>query len=305
MSGLFPEQPLLFYPSLARRFGTDEALLLGVYAQYARHHGGVDDGGLLQFVVRRREWLELADFWNEERLAAVTNSLVEQGVIEAEMQANGAFRIQLLDPAQPTPPAPDPQATYPMAAVERPQRQTVALQEPAKPAFASRPLVEATHALTRSSVESDSSGNLHNRGPAPSFGGSTGWQRPKDDLERLFEQQELRNRQLHTMPADWQPNDTTRQMLQKQNIPLAFAEDCVDEFVAYWLERDRKESSWDHVFIRLVKKEWVKAQGRKAREARSSDDSTEASGERYQADSRAQRRERITDAVMDIHNTDW
>jgi len=305
MSGLFPEQPVLFYPSLARRFGTDEALLLAIYHQFASHHGGIDRDGISAFIVRRNEWLTMAPFWDEERLATTTNSLVEQGVIEVELQPNRSLRICLHG----APAAADgvTETAQPMPAV--PLRAPPAVRAAPPLAASSTTLVARTapRTWTATPLASATSGNsLLARGPAPCFGGSTGWQRPKDDLEQLFEQQEQRNRQLHAMHTDWQPSSTAQQMLDKQAIPATFSASCIDEFVAYWIERDRKEASWDHLFIRLVKKEWVKAQGRQAREARLSDDTTtEASGERYQADSRAQRRERITDAVMDIHNTDW
>jgi len=312
MSAWFPEQPVLFYPSLARRFGTDEALLLAIYHQFAHHHGGAEVDGARGFIVRRGEWLALAPFWDEERLAATTNSLVAQGVIEAEFQPNRSLRVRLLEPPESAPPAPAGIPIVQMPAV--PERKAVDRPAAAREGVTERPplsgvprgMVPLRERPSFPRTPPPGSSTLLARGPAPSFGGSTGWQRPKDDLERLFEQQEQRNRQLHPMSPDWQPSATVQQMLAKQSIPAEFSHSCIDEFVAYWLERDRKEASWDHLFIRLVKKEWVKAQGRKAREARLSDDTTtEASGERYQADSRAQRRERITDAVMDIHNTDW
>lgn len=338
MNALFPEQPILFYPSLAERFGTDEAILLAIYHQFARHHGMLEAGGQQCVILRRNEWLALTPFWEEERLAATTNSLVEQGVIEAEFHSNRSLKVSLK--AQPPEGESTPKTAAPPviaststtgleaeSGVTESQHSTprnslegTAVALPSAPRL--RPSEAVASRLRRppgrerlagevsepAALTQPASvlGNLLSRGHAPAFGGSTGWQRPKDDLERLFEQQEQRNRQLNSMQAEWQPSDTALQMLAKQSIPAEFCDSCVDEFVAYWIERDRKEASWDHLFIRLVKKEWVKAQGRKAREARLSDNSmTEASGERHQADSPAQRRERITDAVMDIHNTDW
>ena len=149
------------------------------------------------------------------------------------------------------------------------------------------------------------------RGPAPSFGGSVGWSRPKDDLEQLFDQHEKRNQQLHEIEPDWRPSATTYQMLQQKSIPAEFANGLIDEFIAYWMGQDKKRTSWDPPFISLAKREWVKEQSRQARGARNGQnnqrtmDSVEVSGERHQSNNRAEKRGRITEAVMDINNIDW
>ena len=45
MSDWLPEAPLLFYPSLAHRLGSDEALLLYIYTDYGRLAGMKADDG--------------------------------------------------------------------------------------------------------------------------------------------------------------------------------------------------------------------------------------------------------------------
>ncbi|MCW8886877.1 MAG: hypothetical protein OQK12_16755, partial [Motiliproteus sp.] len=192
MTGLFPEKPMLFYPSLAQCFGVEEALLLSVYHEFCQHHGAVDAQGQSYFLARRMEWQNLASFWNEEQLATLTNSLVSQRAIEAEFNANGSIRVLILN--QMADEAPSVEA--PVSKPELPERSKAyrAIQE-------SHPAVPATvSAATTSSGQAkpyENPNTMLARGPAPSFGGSTGWDRPKDDLERLFDQQEKRNQQLH------------------------------------------------------------------------------------------------------------
>ncbi|WP_207063711.1 DnaT-like ssDNA-binding domain-containing protein [Motiliproteus sp. SC1-56] len=290
MSGLFPEPPVLFYPSIAQRYGAEEAILLAIYDQYARHHGDRDETGCY-FIARRNEWLALAPFWEEDQLAQITNSLVSQQVLEAEFRPNGSIRIQL------------PAASGKTQGTER------VLTEPEEePAPASRPSLAPPAPQIPRSMPAPRVvvGSGLPRGPAPSFGGSTGWRRPKDDLEHLFESRERQNRLLQEITLEWRPSETTYQLLGKRNIPVEFIDDCIDEFISYWMERGSKKHTWDSEFIKRVNVQWVKAQSRQARAERQGwEQRAEGSGERDQSNNRAERRERITDAVMDIHNTDW
>lgn len=293
MSGLFPEPPILFYPSIARRYGAEEAVLLAVYDQYARHHGDRDEQGRAYFIARRGEWLELISFWSEERLAQLTSSLVTQGALDAEFRANGSIRILLTVPVE---------ASVPPAAPV-PSAQTEAAQEPMSPPTVAQSRPEPVEAPP---TPSEFCGTGMVRGPAPSFGGSNGWRRPKDDLQHLFESRERQNRLLQEITLAWRPNETSYQLLTKRNIPTAFIDDCIDEFVSYWMALGTKKHTWDSEFIKRVNSQWVKEQSRQGRTARQSgQQSVEGNGERHQSNHRAERRERITEAVMDIHNTDW
>lgn len=278
MSSYFPEQPIPLYPSLARRFGVDEALLLAVYYQFARHHGHTDAEGRVYFLARRSEWPAMVDFWDEDKLAAVTGSLVSQGAIAAEFNSNGSIQIVIED-SQPE-------------------------QVPRAPAAISAPLItSAPHELE---APPELAPSRLAKGPAPSFGGSTGWNRRQDDeLETLFNEQEKRNQQLQEMDMSWRPNATTLQMLAKNNIPQSFADDQLDEFIAFWLAQGHKKKSWDPAFIDHVKRKWVREQARLGREARQAEQPSEAQGERHQSSSRAEKREKISRAVMDIKNINW
>ncbi len=335
MHGLFPENPVLFYPSLAKRFGAEAAILLSIYHHYAQSHGNITSEGLSYFLCRRTEWLQLAAFWDESELTRITASLAEQGVIEALFNANGSVQIRFCSPApadlgtkqaaRPAAKAAPVVRGSAVAAVEkrlsrlvnRPRTSTtgtpriapVSRFSPAggRPASMPAPKTLPAEAEVPDSAPRDRcvAATLSQRGPAPSFGGSTGWARRPDDLQKLFAAEEAQRRLLHAISPDWRPNSTTCQMLEKQGIPEAFFNDRVDEFIAYWLEQNRKEASWDPLFLKRVKREWVKQQTQNGREARNAQSSVEVQGERHSSDNRAETRQRITDAVMDIHNTDW
>ncbi|MEH6471453.1 MAG: DnaT-like ssDNA-binding domain-containing protein [Halopseudomonas sp.] len=305
MSSLFPEQPILFYPSLAGRFGVEQALLLTIYHQYGCHHGALDAQGAAQFILRRREWLALTPFFDEEKLAQLTNSLVGQRVLDAEFQANGSIRITLLEPDLQAKSVPGDQAVPALA--EHP------IESATSPADALLPPPHNVPSVSNSryppmavseSVYGQTSQNLMVRGPAPSFGGSTGWTKPKDDLERLFEKQERHNQRLKEITPNWQPQQTTLDMLAKRNVTHEFALACVDQFVAYYMGKEQRKTSWEQPFMKWVDRDWVDAQKKQNRE-QANNAQQGFSGERDQTGSRQRKRERITKSVMDIHNTDW
>ncbi len=346
MSSLFPEQPILFYPSLACRFGAEPAILLAVYHQYARHHGGLDEQGTAQFVIRRREWLDLAPYWDEDKLALLTNTLVEQGLVDAQFLANGSIRLAVLDnvtqssvakssklspdtaPAQAATPVPVSEsklavttntgleqragaATIEAMSVRVPSPRT-SYQPPSEFSSSVASAIEEPSAALIEEPLVPSIGYGHvARGPAPSFGGSTGWVKPQDPLEQLFAQQEQHNRQLKEINPNWEPQPSTLQMLSKQSVTQAFALACVDQFVAYYMEQGQRKKSWEQPFMKWVKRDWVDAQKQQNRQQPSGSYPTQSNnqqgynGERDQTRTRQDKRERITNAVMDIKNTDW
>lgn len=308
MSKLFPESPVLFYPSLAHRFGAEQAILLAVYYQYAAHHGADNVQGNAQFVLRRREWLALTSFFDEERLAQLTSSLVDQGVLDAQFQANGSIRVIVLEPDTEAAVATAEQSPAP-----RPSQQAAEVVgsriEPCAQLGDLQPSQVSTHPSALQGAESvvsqdPAASNLMGRGPAPSFGGSTGWAKPKDDLELLFERQELHHQQLKEITPNWQPQQDTLQLLAKKSITQEFSLACADQFVAYYMGQGQRKKSWEQPFMKWVMREWVDAQKKQYRE-QATKGQQGFSGERDQTRTRQDKRERITSSVMDINNIDW
>lgn len=286
----FPEKPLLFYPSLARQIGSDEALLLGIYHDYLQQHGLPDQQGRSAAVIARQEWLALADFWDEERLAMTTSSLVEQGMILAAFSHGGAIRLTEPNAEQPSPPVQTQSEPPPVVVQELP-----VVEQPPERNEISRRVHQAQPATPR--------------GPAPTFGGSIGWSRSRQSTaqgefaSRLNEIEE-KNQKLHTMFLGWRPSQVLFDMLPRHSIPADFAEQLLDEFVLYWLDKDRKESNWDQKFLAWVKREWVNKQTRDARKQRAEEGYKGVNHENSRTNAQ-EKRERITRSIMDIKNTDW
>ncbi|UTW44787.1 hypothetical protein KFE80_10335 [bacterium SCSIO 12696] len=58
--------------------------------------------------------------------------------------------------------------------------------------------------------------------------------------------------------TDWQPDDTVYDVLALANIDRQFAEQQVAEFVLYWRDTGRVESSWNTRFLQNVKRQWAR-----------------------------------------------
>ena len=107
------------------------------------------------------------------------------------------------------------------------------------------------------------------------------------------------------MELGWQPSENLYALLPRHNISQQFALSCLDEFVLYWLDKDRKETNWDQKFLGWVKREWVKKQTQDGRQQRINNE--QKAGLRHEDPRRdtREKRKRVTAAVMDIKDTDW
>ena len=99
-------------------------------------------------------------------------------------------------------------------------------------------------------------------------------------------------------------NMISQKLLSKKNITEDFSLACADQFVAYYMGQGQRKKSWEQPFMKWVMREWVDAQKKQYRE-KAIKDQQGFSGERDQARTRQDKRERITNSVMDINNIDW
>lgn len=317
-----PEQPMLIYPSLAERFGLEEALLLGIYHQLSQRTGLRLRSGQREIKLDAHSWRQLVPFWSQDQLAMVTNSLVEQGAIDASLSKT-LVKVVLIQDDQTVASSTAVSQEVPEQAaeseVEVVSRLSVMDQPPqlvdapplgmATPPVqpnppeappASAPPVQAQTPVRRQQPRQA----VQSRTPAPAFGGSTGWRRHKSELQVIFEQHEERNHHLHAMFLGWQPSSNFFELLPRQGISEEFARELIDEFVLYWVNKDRRETSWDQKFLGWVKREWVKKQTRDGREQRQAQQQTGFNHENSRRDTR-ENRKRVTQAIMDIKDTDW
>ena len=57
--------------------------------------------------------------------------------------------------------------------------------------------------------------------------------------------------------AQWRPKESVYDVLQMANISRQFAEQLLPEFVLYWQENGKPQSSWSTKFLQYVKRQWA------------------------------------------------
>ncbi|MCO4759775.1 MAG: hypothetical protein KC477_17270, partial [Oceanospirillaceae bacterium] len=241
-----PEQPMLIYPSLAERFGLEEALLLGIYHQLSQRTGLRLRSGQREIKLDAHSWRQVVPFWSQDQLAMVTNSLVEQGAIDASLSKTLVKIVLLQDDQSAVSAAPAipesleqvvGQESEPESEVEVVSRLSVMDQPPplvdAPPLGMAtppaQPIPPETHPVSEPPIRAQmptrqpARQTMQSRTPAPAFGGSTGWRRHKSELQVIFEQHEERNQHLHAMFLGWQPSSNFFELLARQGISEEFA----------------------------------------------------------------------------------
>lgn len=323
MNYSFPEAPILLYPSLVHKVGVEAAVLYSIYHQYwtSTTLGSSTD----EITLSRQQWLVLAPFWDEESLAQLTSTLVSEAYVDAAFSADGQVRIKFMSAASSESDYEEPEIEMvsrlpvvenvikPMEPAAMPVEQGYVVEP--YPDVEDTPYYPDSVPVTAfdpgaTTYQNRPGENMQNSnpGPAPTFGGSIGWAqkvRQGDELQALFQQHEQRNKQLHGMELGWQPSQNLYALLPRHSISPQFALSCLDEFVLYWLDKDRKETNWDQKFLGWVKREWVKKQTQEGRQQRINNEQKAGfSHEDPRRDTR-EKRKRVTAAVMDIKDTDW
>lgn len=318
MSYKFPESPILLYPSLAERVGVEAAVLMSLYQQqWQRMQSLSGTNPTSELILSRSQWLSLAKFWDEDTLAQLTSVLVQHGLVDATYAPDGRVSIRCLDAEAETGTAIQPEVEEAEELVEIVRRLPVVETVEEVPSHldshSGQPVESEPYDTPYYPDTSVNTEPVSNPGPAPTFGGSIGWARKaqqlraghSDELQAKFRQQEQLRKQLQPMELGWQPSQNFYALLPRHNIPVQFAHSCLDEFVLYWLDKDRKETNWDQKFLGWVKREWVRKQTDEGRQQRlSKEQQTGFNHENPRRDTR-ENRKRVTAAVMDIKDTDW
>lgn len=323
MSITIPEKPLFIYPSLARQLGVEAALLFYVCHEQLSVAGITDQTGNTSVVLSTQQWRRVTEFWSVEKTDELLAVLSAQTPIQVIKNKTGSVRVTQA-PAhgrRAAPPVIDVpeqtiQANMSMPSVTAPEakeysQNSSSNNQEKSPSTSTLPVLETPPPYPRRPLPSRNT--MRDRGPAPAFGGSIGWKKQKDELEQLFDRHEERNQQLHMMQLGWTPSEMFFSILPRHQIPREFVETCLDEFILYYIDKERKESNWDQKFLAWIKREWVQKQTRDAREQRNAQQRNEqqrytsGSGkndENTRTDTR-EKRKRVTAAIMDIKDTDW
>ncbi|MCD8513099.1 MAG: hypothetical protein LRY63_06850 [Nitrincola sp.] len=282
MSEWFPEKPILVYPSVALRYGVDGALLLSLLDDMF-HQLSTSDNKTDMMLLAPGQLQTKVPFWTSDHLSELLKQLQEQGLLQVTLGQNGSIKLSrsagsrvVSSPEVKSIRAPDSGVGAQSGLQSLPVYDSPPPSPPPKP----------------------------RRSPAPTFGGNVGWRRGKDELQQIFEQHEERNQRLIPMEMGWKPSESFYEILSRQSITAEFAQQCLDEFILYWLEKDRKETNWDQKFLAWVKREWVRKQTRDAASRLNEQQPSGHVNENTRRDTR-ENRKRVTASIMDIEDTNW
>lgn len=293
---------LLISLSLAERLGLSEAVLYALYQSCLGRYASEPVISLTPV-----QWRGLAPFWDEEQLAIATQGLVSAGLIEAKVQ-HGHIEVVLLEKVNSEGLEANDAVSEPVAQVPTTMVQT------APPMSASSAGARPLQALAASLKQpQDSSTTIPTEVPAPNFGGSVGWPRraqeqPRDELEALFSRREQQHQQMFSLELNWRPSENAVRMLEQHHrIPQAFAEQCLDEFIAYWSDPAKRKSAgaWDQSFMKWVKRDWVQHQAQQNAGRQQSVNQEEAGSHAEGRQRARESREQVRRFLYDVHNLDW
>ncbi|BFM49109.1 DnaT-like ssDNA-binding domain-containing protein [Marinomonas sp. THO17] len=110
------------------------------------------------------------------------------------------------------------------------------------------------------------------------------------DFDLYLEQKE-RARQ----PDQWQPEEATFEQIQQAGIAREFAVELQTEFLLRIKEQRKNVRTWNSEFFKYVKRQWQYKQSDRSSYEGTSDSSTFTKTSR----------EQVSDALSNIHDTDW
>lgn len=252
-------------PELTTRYGLEEAVMLAVVMELVGGWQG-------QVTVSEQRVFSRVGGINRQQQGAILAQLASQGLLTMTPVADKLLTIDL----------------YLAAAFENkviPKESAVTAVKPAS-GLTNTPASAQPSAVPQSLTE----------------------QRGRDDeLSRIFAAKEAQQAMLTSMHAEWQPSTNILRMLtHNMQVSEEFAMGLRDEFVVYYMDKDRRESpgGWDQKFLKWVKKEHIQQQTAAARAQQQGQTRSYAQNEEARYHAREQRQQ-LTDAVLDLGNTDW
>lgn len=258
MSSLLNERPIVISPTLAATIGLEEAILLSLLQDFAllrdRHQDWQE--------VLLEEILQLAPFWNEDKLRTLAGHLQQQGIIELEtprLQPDLRLRFSLHSgnaAAKPVAKTPAAKTASVKPATPRAQPLNTSWQ----PDEQTLKALERNHGISREFALSQLDEFVRywtERGEA-----KHAWNNHfQKDILRKWQNRRLEQSQLDKARAldyGWRPSDDAVTILSRAGVAAEFIEEAIPEFVLYWRERGQASHTWNSKFIAHIRKQWAK-----------------------------------------------
>lgn len=253
-SSLFPERPLLVSPSLASRFGLEQATLLSVLSELVRGQSGQLSQGYHWFQLTDAQLAPVVPFWNQDDISRISQSLRAQNALflhsapyHQSQQLIFAFNEQVQEQTQPATSQPHhTRGATPISPNWQPSHDVMQLlsQHGINAEFAQQQLPEFVN-YWRESGESQRSW------------GSKFVQQVRKQWA-FHQQQQARQQRSSQLDSHWQPSPQICEQLSRDGIPSSFINQCLARFIQYHQGAGTQHHAWDSLFYRWVGEDWDK-----------------------------------------------
>ncbi|MBM6549595.1 DnaT-like ssDNA-binding domain-containing protein [Marinomonas ostreistagni] len=260
--------------NLACELGLEESVLLTFLQQRAHHLGS------RQIKVSHRELVDMLPFWTAPYTVRLMTTLQVAQRLQFR-RSDAGLEIMLEAPGEVKP---------------KPSSSTTAAQSSEADggemlSKLSRLQQEAAHKEPSSAPQySPRASREPSESYAPATSPAPSDRRGLTDFDLYLEAKE-RNRQ----PDQWLPEEATLEQIQQAGIERGFAQALLPEFLLRIKEQRKNVRTWNSEFFKYVKRQWQYKQ---------SDRQSHEGTATYSANSKSSR-EQVSNALTNIHDTDW
>ena len=254
---LIPERMLVVSPSLAATIGLEEAILLQALNDGAQTH---DADWQCMGKEALRNWLP---FWSDQDIKRILKSLSDKGVVHFNSPPFGQSE-QLFYSFEAKAPASSKKSKTEQAYQSAQQQHKSVITPNWQPDHETLKYIEETLGITKRYAKQQIQDFVYHHQSQGTLAASWAtmfirWvnKRNKEDQNHPAIFKGDANRKL-SMTNDWQPEAATLEILQKAGVDSAFIQDCISEFVLYWMEKGDAHDTWNTKFVAWVRRQWAR-----------------------------------------------
>ncbi len=250
---LIPERMLVVSPSLAATIGLEEAVML-----QALNDGGQSGQDAWKSIAKQalRDWLP---FWSDLEIKRILKSLADKGIVffnspPFPQTEQLFFSFEAKPVRSPTHQAfkkSEAQYKNPIAANWQPDHETLRYIEETlgipKP-YARQQIQDFVFHYQAQGTLAASWASMFIRWVKKS--------KEDDQNNPAIFQQDAGRKFVLTM--DWQPEAATLDILHRAGVDPSFIQDCVSEFILFWMEKGEAHDTWNTKFVAWVRRQWAR-----------------------------------------------
>ncbi|EAT11308.1 hypothetical protein HF888_14195 [Bermanella marisrubri] len=254
---LIPERMLVVSPSLAATIGLEEALMLHALNDGKQPH---DENWSFINKGTLRDWLP---FWQDADIKRILKSLSDKGIVHFNSPPFGQSE-QLFYSFEEKAPSDSKRSRNEQAFEQAKQQYKQAIHPDWRPDTETLKYIEQTLGIPKRYAQSQLQDFVFHYQSQGTL--ATSWstmfirwvnKRFKEDQAHpaVFQGDAQRKQ---AMWDSWQPQAATLDILQKAGVEPSFIQDCVSEFVLFWMEKGEAHDTWNTKFVAWVRRQWAR-----------------------------------------------